>query len=147
MKEVMSAAEFREFCRSMAKQQRRSQRRQRSSRTRSGAAEASQDRTQDAFTRLCRKELGLEVVKEYRFHETRKWRFDYAVPEKWVAIEVEGGAFTQGRHTRGRGFVADMEKYNTAGLMGWQVLRVIPAKLYTSGTLQMLAQAVGIEKN
>lgn len=62
-------------------------------------------------------------VREYRFHPSRKWRFDYAFPEHKLAIEIEGGVWTGGRHTRGSGFVKDLEKYNQAVLLGWRVLR------------------------
>lgn len=61
--------------------------------------------------------------REYRFHDKRKWRFDFAWPEKKVAVEIEGGVWTGGRHTRGAGFIKDTEKYNTAALLGWKVLR------------------------
>lgn len=47
----------------------------------------------DLFTVLCRSDLGVECVKEYRFHDKRKWRFDYAIPEHKIAIEVEGGVW------------------------------------------------------
>ena len=46
----------------------------------------------DLFLRLLKAEFkGVEVVKEFRFHETRKWRFDYAFPSHKIAIEVDGG--------------------------------------------------------
>ena len=63
---------------------------------------------------------------EYRFHPTRRWRFDYACKALRLAIEVEGGVWTKGRHTRGCGFVGDMEKYNTAAVLGWRILRYTP---------------------
>lgn len=66
---------------------------------------------------------------EFKFHPTRKWRFDYCWPPRWVAVEIEGGLWTAGRHTRGRGFMADMEKYNFAGLLGWRVFRFTPDQL------------------
>jgi very-short-patch-repair endonuclease len=65
-------------------------------------------------------------VSEYRFYPTRRWRFDYAYPEKKIAVEIEGGAFTMGRHTRGAGFIGDMEKYNAATMLGWRILRYTP---------------------
>jgi very-short-patch-repair endonuclease len=60
---------------------------------------------------------------EFKFHPTRKWRFDFANPTLKIAIEQEGGIWTGGRHTRGIGFLKDIEKYNTATSMGWRILR------------------------
>ena len=84
----------------------------------------------DAFTIACAS-AGYECVREYRFHPVRKWRFDYALPSEHVAIEVEGGVWTKGRHINPKGFLADIEKYNTATAMGWRVFRVTPSSLLT----------------
>ena len=67
-----------------------------------------------------------EPVREHRFHETRKWRFDFAYPAQKLAIEVEGGVWSGGRHTRGSGFTNDCEKYNAALMNGWRVYRCTP---------------------
>ena len=64
-----------------------------------------------------------EPEEEYRFHPVRRWRFDFAWPDQKVAVEIEGGVYNGGRHTRGKGFEGDCIKYNTAQLMGWTVLR------------------------
>ena len=66
---------------------------------------------------------GPEIVTEHRFHPVRRWRFDLAIPSHRIAIEVEGGIWTRGRHTRGSGYLADLEKYNEATALGWAVLR------------------------
>lgn len=60
---------------------------------------------------------------EFIFHPTRKWRFDYAWPERRLAVEFEGGVFIGGGHTRGLIYGQNCEKYNTAVIMGWRVLR------------------------
>lgn len=71
-----------------------------------------------------------EPEAEYRFHPTRKWRFDIAWPIERVAVELDGGVYSGGRHTRGAGFVKDCEKLNEATVRGWRILR------YTTDMLQ-----------
>lgn len=99
----------------------------------------------DVFTALCLQELKVEVVKEYRFHPIRMWRFDYAIPSHHIALEVEGGVWTGGRHTRSQGFLGDMEKYNTAAIFGWKVLRTVPDDLLTGKTIDLLRAAIHFE--
>ena len=93
--------------------------------------------------RLVKKHTGYDVVAEYRFHPTREWRFDFAIPVRRVAVEVEGGAFTGGRHIRPDGYLRDMEKYNEAAAAGWLLIRVLPAELLSLRTLQLVVRACG----
>jgi hypothetical protein len=93
------------------------------------------------FTQYC-KSHGLPApVAEYKFHDLRRWRFDYAWPDSKIALEVEGGIWTGGRHTRGKGFIADLEKYNTASSIGWRIFRITPSQLYTQKTATYLQLA------
>lgn len=82
------------------------------------------------FLTLCRCWRLPEPEREYRFDPVRRWRFDFAWPDVRVALEVEGGVYSHGRHTRGSGFTRDVEKYNMAVMLGWAVLRVTGAMLY-----------------
>ena len=66
-----------------------------------------------------------KLTPEHRFCE-RRWRFDWVILDKKIAIEEEGGAWSGGRHTRGQGFINDMEKYNRATIEGWRILRYTP---------------------
>lgn len=109
-------------------------------------AKASDIATSDLFTALCRSDLRVACVREYKFHPVRRWRFDYAIPSHKVAIEVEGGVWTQGRHTRPKGFLGDMEKYNTATALGWRVLRVTPDTLTTGATLDLVRQTLSADE-
>jgi very-short-patch-repair endonuclease len=76
------------------------------------------------------KYAGLPVPqREYRFDESigrRRWRFDFAFLEQRVAVEVDGGVWTGGRHVRGVGYRRDVEKMAEAMCQGWIVLRVMP---------------------
>ena len=103
---------------------------------------ANKSQIRDVFTVICKTDLGVECVKEYKFYPERRWRFDYAIPEHKIALEVEGGVWTQGRHTRPQGFLGDIEKYNTATLMGWRVFRTTPTDLYRTATVNLLKTAI-----
>lgn len=67
-------------------------------------------------------------VREHRFHPIRKWRFDFADVENKIAVEIDGGVFIQGRHSRGAGYRSDAEKFNAAAVLGWRVFRYVERK-------------------
>lgn len=55
---------------------------------------------------------------------------------------MEGGVWTNGRHTRGAGFLADVSKYNRAAVLGWRLLRCTPKGLHDLQTISQLAAAL-----
>lgn len=63
---------------------------------------------------------------EYRFHPTRKWRADFAWVAEKVALEVDGGTWSGGRHTRGSGWQKDAEKRRAYAALGYLVIPVTP---------------------
>lgn len=81
-------------------------------------------------------------VREATFHPTRKWRFDFSWPDRKLAVEVEGGIWTQGRHNRGAGFAGDVAKLNEATLMGWRVLRVTDRMIKDQSALVAIVRAL-----
>jgi hypothetical protein len=78
---------------------------------------------------------GHAVEWEYRFHPTRKWRFDLAVPARKVAFEREGGTWVRGAHNRGKHYESDCTKYNSAAILGWLVIR---------GTVDMIESGLAL---
>lgn len=94
------------------------------------------------FLSLLKTERLPAPAMEYRFHPVRKWMFDYAWPEYRVALEVEGGVWTKGRHTSGSGFMGDMEKYNAAACLGWRLIRVVPTDLIKIKTVDLIRVAL-----
>ncbi len=95
-----------------------------------------------AFDRLCYL-MHLPVpVPEFRFAPPRRWRFDWAWPEKHVALEVQGGLFVAGRHSRGAALVKEHEKLNEAAAQGWRVLFVVPKELESTTTFDWIRRSL-----
>lgn len=92
------------------------------------------------------KEHGINLVPEYKFLPDRKFKFDFAIPELMIALEVEGGIWTGGRHTRPVGFKKDMEKYNLAASNGWLVLRTTPGEVCMEDTLEIVKKTINTRK-
>lgn len=84
-------------------------------------------------------------VREHKFHPTRKWRFDWAYPAMRIAVEVQGGIFTQGRHVRGAALLREYEKINAAALAGWRILFVTPQQVQNGEATKLIAQAIDNE--
>jgi hypothetical protein len=81
-------------------------------------------------------------VPEHRFAAPRRWRFDFAWPAHMVALELEGGIWSGGRHVRPAGFEADCEKYSVAALHGWCVVRVTASQLMDGRAMAWLKVAL-----
>ncbi len=90
------------------------------------------------FEQQCVDRGFMEPIAEYCFAPPRKFRFDWSWPEVKVALEVEGGVWTQGRHNRPKGFLADISKYNLAGLLGWRVFRTTPTDMKSGKVFELL---------
>jgi hypothetical protein len=97
--------------------------------------------TNHLFPALCRSYGLPEPAAEYRFSE-RRWKFDWAWPDRKLALEVEGGLWIMGRHNRPVGMQKDFEKYNAAACLGWRVLKCTPRTLCTSATLETIKEAI-----
>jgi very-short-patch-repair endonuclease len=99
----------------------------------------------EALFALHARAAGIKLVPEFEFHPTRKWRADFAFPDKHLLIEIDGGnrkacigkdgkAYAVGRHTKD----ADMGKLNEAALLGYFVLRFTPKMVKSGEALQVL---------
>lgn len=86
----------------------------------------------------------IHFEREWKFCE-RKFRFDFAFPHHKLAVEIEGGIYSGGRHTRGTGYIKDMEKYNLAAMNGWTLLRYTPQQIKTGEPLQEILKFITIK--
>ena len=97
---------------------------------------------EEAFALHCRAKLHPmnQPTREYMFHPTRKWRFDFAWLSHKLAVEIEGG--NGGRHQRRAGFEGDCHKYNAAVLLGWRVLRYTTAMVMDGTAINQVLEAL-----
>ncbi|HFG6930653.1 TPA: DUF559 domain-containing protein [Acinetobacter baumannii] len=85
----------------------------------------------------------IDFEQEYKFHPKRKWRADFLITGTKILVEVEGGVWSGGRHTRGKGYLGDMEKYNSAAMMGFTVLRFSTEQVKAGVAIKQIEQLVG----
>ena len=85
------------------------------------------------------KAVGLPAPeREYKFHPTRKWRFDFAWPEKKLAVEIQGGLYVNGGHNRGAAMEKEYEKLGEAMKMGWNVYQCGPNMVKRGDAIQTI---------
>ena len=72
--------------------------------------------------------------REWEFHPTRRWRFDFAFLVYKIAVEIQGF----GRHQRFIGYQNDCERQAEALMLGWRVLQVTPAQVKSGQALRWL---------
>lgn len=94
----------------------------------------------EIFRQVCRTMRLPEPQPEFAFHPARKWRIDFYFEAngRKVALEVEGGVFTGGRHTRAAGFLGDIEKYNHLAMQQIFLVRCTPSNLMKLETLNVV---------
>jgi len=100
---------------------------------RAAKAKAAAERLTKRFRMVweyCSMNMTLMVLtpEHHPFHD-RKHRIDFAHLPSKVAIEIEGGIWSGGRHTRGEGFEEDCYKYNRLTMEGWAVIRLTSSML------------------
>jgi very-short-patch-repair endonuclease len=85
--------------------------------------------------------------RELVFWPARKFRFDFAFIVERIAIEVDGGLHSGGRHTRAKGFEKDCMKLNEAAILGWMVLRFSPSQISSGHAVHTIKRALEARRN
>lgn len=102
-----------------------------------------------AYQLMC---AGIEYQTQFRFHDTRRWRSDFAIKGTMILIEVEGeghresGKWVAGRHLRSKGLRNDIEKQNEAVLMGFRPLRFTAAMIKSGRALNVIERLIATER-
>lgn len=98
---------------------------------------------EDELAQQCRLAGLPPCEREARLIPGRRFRTDLAWVAERLAVEVDGGLYTQGRHTTGAGAEADMEKAALLIGQGWRVLRVSPRHVRNGQAVAWITAALG----
>jgi very-short-patch-repair endonuclease len=86
----------------------------------------------------------LLLEREVTFAKPRRWRFDFVIRSLRLAIEVEGGSWVGGGHVSGSGYARNCDKYNSAVLLGWRLLRFTTEQIRGDDAISTIARAFDI---
>ena len=92
-------------------------------------------------------QAGIPFLREFAFAAPeRRWRADFllAVNDP-LLVEIDGGGYVVGRHSRGRGMELDCEKQSAAAILGYRCIRCVPAQVESGVCLEWIRQALGVE--
>lgn len=107
------------------------------------AVKRADDTAQRLFLEGCKAHGLPEPVAEYQFHPTRRWRLDWAWVAAKLALEIQGGLFSGGRHVRGAALLGEHEKLNAAAAAGWRVLFVTPQQVEDGSAFAVIRRGLG----
>lgn len=116
--------------------------------------QAKQAKTRALEDRLARDMTlaGIQFERQYRFHDKRLWRSDFAISHTMILIEVEGeghkenGKWVAGAHLRSKGLRNDIEKQNEAVLMGFRPLRFTAQMIKSGRALNVIERMIETER-
>ena len=83
-----------------------------------------------------------EPETQYRFLPDRRFRADFAWPDRKLLVEVDGGQHVYGRHNRAGGYAQDRERDNLAQLAGFTVLRFTGAMVESGQAVSVIEMAL-----
>jgi hypothetical protein len=90
------------------------------------------------------RQAGIPFLQEVRFAKPRRFRSDFYIhaDNGDFLVEIEGGAWVNGRHSRGTGMASDCEKSALAAIKGYRFMRVLPEHVEDGRALAWIREAV-----
>jgi hypothetical protein len=97
----------------------------------------------EVFAEQCRlRGLGFPAW-EYPFAAPeRAWKLDFAWIGQKIALEVQGGIWSQGRHVRGAALRKEWEKLNELAVRKWAVLYCEPSDLTSAKRIESVFRLI-----
>lgn len=91
-----------------------------------------------------RASLAPDFQREYRFDAQRRFRIDFYFPDQRLAVELDGGGWINGRHSRGAGIESDAEKSALIARLPARLMRVTPTQVKDGRALTWILNALTV---
>ena len=86
----------------------------------------------------------IEYLREVCLVPERKWRWDFYLRQRDLAIEVQGQTWTKGAHSSGAGLLRDYRKHNALALTGCRCLYFTTGQVKNGEAIAVVCEALGI---
>lgn len=83
-----------------------------------------------------------QPTAEHVFAAPRRFRIDVAFVAQRLAVEIQGGIWTGGRHVRGAGMRRDCEKSALLAIHGWRLINCTVEHVETGDACAWIAAAL-----
>ncbi len=80
--------------------------------------------------------------RQFRITPERKFMADFYFPTGKLVVEVDGGGWINGRHSRGDGMDLDAEKSALIALLPARLMRVTPKHIYNGNAVEWILKAL-----
>jgi len=80
--------------------------------------------------------------RQFRIHPERRFMADFYFPAARLVVEVDGGGWVNGRHSRGKGIESDAQKSWYIALMPARLMRVTPAQIKDGTALAAIMETI-----
>jgi very-short-patch-repair endonuclease len=83
-----------------------------------------------------------QFIRQYRIHPDRKFVADFFFSQGPLVVEIDGGGYINGRHSRGQGIENDAEKSALIAAMPARLIRVTPKHVENGLAVQWILEAL-----
>ena len=85
-------------------------------------------------------------TQQFQAVPDRKFRFDFACQSRRFLVEIQGGTYSGGAHSRPLGLARDYEKCNLAQRHGWKIYQFDKFAVEDGSAVNWVIEELGVDR-